>query len=90
MKPNVFSSKTNQEIATAPKPSPDADFKQVETAFAPLPEAVGRRDQSIDEKQDSLTENALKHEQEAEANLIGGIELESQMHSGSSIFLTEL
>jgi hypothetical protein len=47
---------------------------------------VARRAYSIYEKQGSQPGNEVKHWLEAEAQLFGGIERETQMHQGSPLF----
>ena len=89
MKPNSFSLAPNQKSAKAKKPTAGEDLNQSKTAFVPSPEAVARRAYAIYEKQGSKHGYAVKHWLEAEAQLFGGVERESQMHPGSSLFKTE-
>ena len=58
-------------------------------AIAPSPGALVRRAYAIYEQQGSQSGHEAKHWREAEAELFGGIEHESQMHPGSSLFTTE-
>jgi hypothetical protein len=89
MKPDVFSSNVNQEKATGSKPAAAPDLKQGETTFAPSPEAVARLANSIDKETGSQPGKEAKHWLESEAQLFGGLERESQIHPGSSLFVTE-
>jgi hypothetical protein len=89
MKPNSFSLAPNQKSAKAKKPTAGEDLNQSKTAFVPSPEAVARRAYAIYENQGSQPGHEVKHWLEAEAQLFGGIERESQMHPGSSLFITE-
>jgi len=50
---------------------------------------VARRAYAIYEQQGSQPGNDVKHWLEAEAQLFGGVERESQMHPGSALFTTE-
>ena len=85
--------KTNQGANTktveAQKSTTATALIQIIAAFAPSPEAVARRAYAIYEKQGSQPGHEVKHWLEAEAQLFGGVERESQMHSGSSLFKTE-
>jgi hypothetical protein len=65
------------------------DLSRSKTAFAPSPDEVARRAYSIYENQGSQPGHEVKHWLEAEAQLFGGIERETQMHSGSPLFTTE-
>ena len=89
MKPNSFSLDANQKSAKSKKPTKGADLIQSKTAFVPSPDAVARRAYAIYEKQGSQSGHEVKHWLEAEAQLFGGVERESQMRPGSSLFITE-
>jgi len=89
VKPNSFSLDANQKSAKSKKPTTGADLNQSKTAFPPSPEAVARRAYAIYENQGSQPGHEVKHWLEAEAQLFGGVERESQMHPGSSLFITE-
>lgn len=65
------------------------DLNKTKTAFAPSPDEVARRAYSIYESQGSQPGHEVKHWLEAEAQLCGGVERESQMHSRSALFATE-
>jgi hypothetical protein len=67
----------------------DRGLNQSRPAAAPSPEAVARRAYAIYENQGSQPGHEVKHWLEAEAQLFGGVERESQMHPGSSLFKTE-
>ena len=73
----------------APKTAAGVDLNQSKTAFAPSPEAVARRAYRIYESQGSQPGHEVEHWLEAEAQLFAGIEHETQMHPGSSLFITE-
>jgi len=85
--------KTNQGANTktveAQKSTTATALIQIIAAFAPSPDTVARRAYTIYEKQGSQPGHEVKHWLEAEAQLFGGVERESQMHSGSSLFKTE-
>jgi hypothetical protein len=87
MKPNQFSLEANRK--SAKRPTAVADSIQSQPAAAPSPEEVARRAYAIDEHQGSQPGHEVKHWLEAEAQLFGGVERESQMHPGSSLFKTE-
>jgi hypothetical protein len=53
------------------------------------PHEVARRAYSIYQKEGSLPGHEVEHWLEAEAQLFGGVERESQMRPGSSLFTTE-
>jgi len=89
MKPSQFSPNANQKTARSQKPTTGLDLNQSKTALAPTQEAVARRAYAIYEKQGSQPGHEVKHWLEAEAQLFGGIERESQMRPGSSLFTTE-
>jgi hypothetical protein len=89
MKPNQFAPSANQKAARAQKPIPVANSNHSQSAAAPSPEAVARRAYAIYEKQGSQPGHEVKHWLEAEAQLFGGVERESQMHPGASLFQTE-
>ena len=65
------------------------DLSRTKTGFTPSPEEVARRAYFIYENQGSQPGHEVKHWLEAEAQLFGGVEHESQMHPGSSLFITE-
>ncbi len=52
-------------------------------------ESISRLAHSIYEKQGSQPGHEVKHWLEAESQLFGGVERESQMYPGSSLFVTE-
>jgi hypothetical protein len=87
MKPNQFSLDAKQN--SAKEPTAVANLNQSKLASPPSPEAVARRAYAIYENQGSQPGHAVKHWLEAEAQLFGGVERESQMHPGSSLFTTE-
>jgi hypothetical protein len=89
MKPNQFSPSANPRTSKAQKSTTVADLNQSQPASATSPEAVARRANAIYEKQGSQTGHEVKHWLEAEAELFGGVERESQMRPGSSLFTTE-
>jgi hypothetical protein len=87
MKPSPFSLGANQKSAN--EPIAVANLNQSKPVSAPSPEAVARRAYAIYERQGSQPGHEVKHWLEAEAQLFGGVERESQMHPGSSLFTTE-
>jgi len=89
MKAKQFSLAANRKPDEAQPPAAGAALIQILTAFAPSPEAVARRAYALYEKQGFQHGHAVKHWLEAEAQLIGGVERESQMHPGSALFKTE-
>jgi len=89
MKPNQFSPDANQKSAKAQKPTAVADLIQNQPASAPSPDAVARRAYAIYENQGSQSGHEVKHWLEAEAQLFGGVERETQMHPSSSLFKVE-
>jgi len=89
MEAKQFSLGANRKTAEAQKPTVGAALIQIITAFEPSPEAVARRAYAIYENQGSQPGHDVKHWLEAEAQLFGGVERESQMHPGSSLFITE-
>ena len=89
MKTKQFSLGANPKKDEAQNPTAGAALIQIITAFSPSPQAVARRAYAIYEKQGSLHGHDVKHWLEAEAQLFGGVERESQMHQGSSLFKTE-
>jgi hypothetical protein len=89
MKTNQFSPNANQTTAKAQKPIARADLTQSKPGSTPSPEAVARRAYAIYENQGSQPGHEVKPWLEAEGQLLGGVEHESQMHPGSSFFATE-
>jgi hypothetical protein len=89
MKPNKFSPNADQKKARAPKTAAGLDLHQTKTALAPSPDAVARRAYRIYKSQGSQPGHEVKHWLEAEAQLFGGVERETQMHPGSSLFKAE-
>jgi hypothetical protein len=72
--------------AAAEKPNAAGALIQIITAFEPSPEAVARRAYAIYENQGSQPGHEVKHWLEAEAQLCGQVERESQMHPGGANF----
>jgi hypothetical protein len=89
MKANPFSPDVDQKATKVKNPNAVTGLKQNQPALAPSPEAVARRAYAIYENQGSQPGHEVKHWLEAEAQLFGGVERESQMHPGSSLFTTE-
>jgi len=89
MKTNPFVPKANQKTAKVQKAIASADINQSKQLSRPSSEAVARRAYDIYENEGSQPGNDVKHWLEAEAQLFGGVERESQMHPGSSLFITE-
>jgi hypothetical protein len=89
MNSNQFAPSANPRTSKAKIPTPDTDLNQSQTGSPPSPEAVARRAYNLYETQGSQPGNEVKHWLEAEAQLFGGVERESQMHPGSSLFTHE-
>ena len=89
MKANELSLDINQQVAQAPELPAGADLAQGKTAFPLSPNAATRWAPAICETEDSQPKPEAKHWLEAEAQLFGGLERESQMRPGSSLFTTE-
>jgi hypothetical protein len=89
VKANQFSPRAYPGTSPAQIQSTVAESNQNKTAPPPSSEAVARRAYAIYENQGSQPGHEIKHWLEAEAQLFGGVERESQMHPGSSIFVTE-
>jgi hypothetical protein len=89
MKPSKFSPSADQKLAMVRKKATRVGFYKGKTAFAPAPEPAARRVGSIYKYQDSQAGHEVKPWLEAEAQLFDGVERESQMHPGSSLFRTE-
>jgi hypothetical protein len=84
-----FSADTTLKTAKAQKSTAVSDLIQSKPTSAISAEAVARRVYANYERQGSQPGHEVKHWLEAEAQLFGGVERESQMHSGSSLFTTE-
>jgi len=89
MKPNKLSPNADQKLAWVTKKATRVAFNKGKTVFAPTPEAAARRAGSIYKYQGSQPGHELKPWREAEAQLFDGVERESQMHPGSSLFVTK-
>jgi hypothetical protein len=90
VEPNQFSPGVEQKETQAQNSTFGAALIEILTAFGPSPEAVARQAYDIYEQQGSQPGHDVKHHWlEAEAQLFGGVERESQMHPGSSLFKSE-
>ena len=89
MQANQFSPSAKLRTAKGKIQTAGVDLNESKKVAPPSPEAVARRAYAIYENQGSPAGGELKHWLEAEAQLFGGIERESQMHPGSSLFVTE-
>jgi len=89
MKPNKFSPCANPKLARVTKKASRVGFNKGKTVFAPRSEAAARRPGSIYKFQGLQPGHESKPWLEAEAQLFDGVERESQMHPGSSLFITE-
>jgi len=87
MKPNPFSLDAKQK--SAKEPTAVANLNRSQPAAARSAKAAARRTNVIYAQQGSQSRQVVKHWLEAEAQLFGGVERESQMHPGSSLFKTE-
>jgi hypothetical protein len=89
MEPNHFFPQATPKPAKALKPTAGENPRLSQPALATSPAAVAHRAYAIYEQQGSQPGNEVKHWLEAEAQLFGGVERASQMHPGSSLFITE-
>ena len=89
MKPNQFSPGANPTTSKAQIQTAGPDLNHSKTDSPPAPDTVARRADTIYENQGSQPGHEVKHWLEAETQLFGGVERESQMHPGSSLFITE-
>ncbi len=89
MKANPFCPDVNQKPVRAKKPTAVTGLNQNQLTSAPSTEAFARQAYAIYENHGSQPGHEVKHWLEAEAQLFGGVERESQMHPGSSLFNTE-
>jgi len=89
MKAKQFSPSATSKPASPQKLLSSADLNQSKTSPAPSPDVVASLAYTIYENEGSQPGHEVKHWLEAEAQLLGGIERETQMHSGSSLFTSE-
>jgi len=89
MNTNPSSKNASQKIAIAPESTAGADMSRPNSASAPSPNSIARLAYSIYQNQGSQPGHEVKHWLEAEAQLFGGLERETQMHAGSSLFTSE-
>ena len=89
MKASQYSPSLHSQSSGPQKPIAVVDVNQSKTAIAPSPEAVARLAYTFYKQQGSQPGHEVKHWLEAEAQLVGGLERETQMHPGSSLFTTE-
>jgi hypothetical protein len=89
MKAKPFSPSATPSLPKAPVQTAGADVNQSNPAGPPSPAAAVRRASAIYKNQGSQPKPEVKHWLESEARLLGGVERESQMHQGSSLFRTE-
>jgi len=89
MQPVMISPKMNGKPAWMPNPTSSMDLSQAEAANSAAHESISRLAHSIYERQGSQPGQEVKHWLEAESQLFGGVERESQMRPGSSLFITE-
>jgi hypothetical protein len=89
MKTIKFSLNINHKTAKAPNSSMGADLTLGKTDFRLAPDAAARRTHAICEAQGSQPGHEAKHWLEAGAQLFGGVERETQLRPGSSLFTTE-
>ena len=89
MKHHKFSLNQNPKPAVASVSAAVADLNRNEIDFAPSPDEVARKAYFSYVNEGSLPGHEVQHWLEAEAQLFGGVERESQMHPGSSLFTTE-
>ena len=89
MKTNKSQPTTNEKPAREPKPSTSADLSEAKTFSLLSPDVMARRARAICHPQNTHVRYEAKPWLEAEAQLFGGVERESQLHPGSSLFTTE-
>jgi hypothetical protein len=71
------------------QPTAIAELVPAKTGFTPTPAAVAKKAYFSYLNGGSQPGQEVKHWLEAEAQLFGGVERESQIHPGSSLFVTE-
>ncbi len=89
MKEVMILPKVDKRVAQMAKPTSGADLNQAKTVIPASHESISRLAHSIYEKQGSQPGHEVKQWLEAESQLFGGVERESQMHPGSSLFAIE-
>jgi hypothetical protein len=89
MKANQLSPGANPKPAELPTFTEGADSINNELASALSADKVVSRGENISENPKANPKLEKKHWREAEATLFGGVERESQMHPGTSLFKTE-
>jgi hypothetical protein len=89
MKANPSSPNASRTISSAQNSTAGAESNHGKPVSVPSQAAVALRAYALYEKQGSQPGNEVKHWLEAEAQLMGGIERESQMRAGSSPFTSE-
>jgi len=89
MNANPSSPNASQRITNAQELTAGGNLNHRKLASAPSPDAVARLAYAIYENQGSQPGHEETHWLEAEAQLFGGVEHESQIHPGSSLFIAE-
>jgi hypothetical protein len=89
MKPKQFSPAIGEISVKAPNPKANVKTNTCQPAAAPSPAAVIQPAGGIYQKQVPPPGPGEKSWRDAGAQLLGGVERESQMHPGSSLFTTE-
>jgi len=87
MKQKSFS--PNQQPASASPSASASETSQRNTAIVPSPDEIAKRAYFSYVNEGSQPGHEERHWLEAEAQLFAGIERQSQMHPGSSLFKTE-
>jgi hypothetical protein len=85
----MISPRANEKAGSTPKPSGDADLDHGKTNKPTAHEPAPRPARRINESKGAPPENGVKQWLEAESQLFGGVERETQMHPGASFFATE-
>jgi hypothetical protein len=89
MQRNDNSQNQIQKTVSAARPATVADIIQSQSAFRPSPAEVAKKAYFSYLNEGSKHGRDEKHWLEAEAQLFGGVERETQMHPGSSLFKAE-
>jgi len=89
MKPKQFLPNAIQTPAQEQGPTARADLNQGQPVAASAPEAAAPPEGAKNKKQSAPPGKEAREWLEGEAQLFGGVERESQMHPGSSLFISE-
>jgi hypothetical protein len=89
MTANPLSRNASQRIVNAQESTAGGNLNHKNPPSEPSPDSIARLAYAIYENQSSQPGHQVEHWLEAEAQLFGGVERETQMHPGSSLFTTE-